>query len=136
MEGEKKFSSKMVTTLGLRKAYAKQFSEGTPLVFVMFGEPSLIDDSILEKVAEEMDLKPLQIQAWDQCVLHFRNMLDTINWLKEHPITSFPFHAVAMDPDGDYIADNSEKDFGFIFSHTEELYGEESEEKVNEERNE
>jgi hypothetical protein len=119
----------MVTTLGFRKAYAKQFSEGTPLVFVMFGEPSLIDDSVLEKVAKEMDLNPLQIESCDQCVLHFENMLDTINWLKDHPATNFPFHAIAMDPDGEYIADNSEKDFGFIFSHTKLLYQKESEEK-------
>ena len=127
MDQEKKFSSKMVTNLNFRKAYARQFSEGKPLIFVMFGEPSLIDDLVLERVAEEMGLQPLEIQAAEQYVLHFKNMLDAINWLKEHPFTNFPFYAVAMDPEGKYIADNSEKDFGFIFSHTEELYGEEKE---------
>lgn len=129
MSEEKKFSSKTLTTLSFRKAYAKQFSKGTPLIFVMFGEPSLIDDSMLEKVAKEMDLNLLQIQAFDQCVLHFENILDTINWLKEHPIKSFPFHAMAMDPDGEYIADNSEKDHGFIFSHNEVVYQIENEDK-------
>ena len=127
MNEEKKFTSKMLTTLNFRKAYAKQFSEGTPLVFVQLGEPSLIDDSMLEKVAKDMDLQTLQIETGDQCVLHFNNTLDAINWLKDHPVTSFPFHAIAMDPNGEYIADNSEKDFGFIFSHTEELYGDEKE---------
>jgi len=110
MNEEKKFSSKMATTLSFRKAYAKQLSEGTPLVFVMFGEPSLIDESALEKIAKEMDLNLLQLQVGDQAVLHFNDMLDTIQWLKEHPITSFPFHALAMNPEGEYIADNSNKE--------------------------
>jgi hypothetical protein len=110
MNEEKKFSSKMATTLSFRKAYAKQLSEGTPLVFVMFGEPSLIDESALEKIAKEMDLNLLQLQVEDQAVLHFNDMLDTIQWLKEHPITSFPFHALAMNPEGEYIADNSNKE--------------------------
>ena len=110
MNEEKKFSSKMATTLSFRKAYAKQLSEGTPLVFVMFEEPSLIDESALEKIAKEMDLNLLQLQVGDQAVLHFNDMLDTIQWLKEHPITSFPFHALAMNPEGEYIADNSNKE--------------------------
>jgi len=110
MDEEKKFSSKMATTLSFRKAYAKQFSEGTPLIFVIFGEPSLIDDSALEKIAKEMDLNLLQVQSGDQVVLRFKDMLDTVQWLKEHPVTSFPFHALAMSPEGEYIADNSNKE--------------------------
>jgi len=130
MEEQKKFSSKTVTALGFRKAYAKQFSEGTPLIFVMLGESSLIDDYVLEKVAKEMDLSLLEVQAYDQVVMHFKDMLDTVQWLKEHPITNFPFHAVAMDSEGEYIADNSDKEnLSFVIYQVKQLMQIENEEK-------
>jgi len=59
-------------------------------------------------------------------VMHFKDMVDAVQWLKDHPITNFPFHAIAMNPEGEYIADNSFKEI--LFSGNNQIKNEQREE--------
>jgi|GEM_PF-5334244 len=130
MEEEKKFSSKIITHLSLKKAYAKEI--GSPLIFITLGERELIDDSILESVSKEMNTNLLNVQAADEFVLYFQSMLDSLDWLKQHPISLFPFYASAFSSNGDYVADNSNKEeLSFITKHLQTLEKVEKKEEQN-----